>query len=120
MRKVDTYDRFHRHIRAWVARRIDCLVVLGKPGIGKSWAARTAVGDRPCHSFSARQTPIEVYNRLYDHPDWPVMFDDVPALLQDHIFVDMLKNLCETGGKTIRWGTTTDRLQGREKSFDCT
>lgn len=120
MRRVDTYTRFHGHIRAWVAREIDSLVVLGRPGVGKSWAASTAIGSRPCHEFSARQPPIEVYNRIYDHPDWPVIFDDVSALLRDNMFIDTLKSLCETGVKTLRWGTTTDRLEGREKCFRCT
>ncbi|MEE9186639.1 MAG: hypothetical protein V3U10_01245 [Bacteroidota bacterium] len=120
MRKIDTYERFHRHIKAWAAREIESLVVLGKPGLGKSWAARTALADTPYHLFSARLTPIEVYNRLYDNPDWPVVFDDVSALMRDSNFIDMLKNLCEAGPATVRWNTSTDKLEGREKSFRCT
>jgi hypothetical protein len=120
MRKIDTYERFHRHVRAWEAREIESLVVLGKPGLGKSWAARAALGDIPHHRFSARLTPIEVYNRLYDNPDWPVVFDDVSALMRNADFIDMLKNLCEAGPATVRWNTSTDKLEGREKTFRCT
>lgn len=32
----------------------------------------------------------------------------------------MLKGLCETGRRVIRWGTTTSKLEGRPQSFVCT
>ena len=50
----------------------------------------------------------------------PVVFDDISALLTDNNFLDMLKSLCETGKKSIRWGTTTSKLDVRAKSFNCT
>lgn len=120
MRKIDTYERFYRHIKAWAEREIESLVVLGQGGIGKSWAAKNALGHRPYHLFSARQTPVQVYNALYDSPDLPIVFDDISALMRDNNFIDMLKNLCEDGPATVRWGTSTDKLEGRQKSFRCT
>ena len=117
MRRIDTYDRFDRHVRAWAAGEIENLVVLGRPGVGKTWAVTHAVGDQPCNILSARQTPLKVYNRFYDHSTWPVIFDDVSALVHDNNFIDMLKSLCESGARAVRWGTTTDRLNGREKEF---
>lgn len=117
MRKVTTYDRLHRHVRAWAEREIDCLLILGRPGTGKSHSFRDALADQAHHLFSARKTPIQVYIELHDKPDCPVVFDDVSALLRDHNFLDMLKNLCETGTRTIRWGTSTPLLQGRANEF---
>jgi len=119
MKKVSTYERFHRYMLAWLALEIDCLVVRGEPGVGKSWAAQELLKGRPHHWFSARQTPLQVYNRLCDNPDWPAVFDDISALLRDDNFVDMLKNLCEDGVATIRWGSTTSKLGGRPTSFKC-
>ena len=49
MRKIETYDRFHRHIRAWAAREVDCLVVLGEAGTGKTHSYRDVLGNRSCH-----------------------------------------------------------------------
>ena len=121
MRKIDTYGRFHRHIRAWAEREVDCLLVLGRPGFGKSSTVKQVLGDRPHHLFSARQAPIEVYKALYDAPTLPVVLDDVGSLLKDPHFIDMLKNLCETEArKTLRWQTTTTKLDGRDTSFVCT
>jgi hypothetical protein len=120
MRKIDTYERLHRHIRAWADREVDCLLVLGKPGTGKSHSYKDVLGNRKHHLFCARKSPIQVYCDLYDAATLPVVFDDISALLSDNNFIDMLKSLCETGRKVIRWGTTTLKLENREKSFTCT
>ncbi len=120
MRKIQSYDRFHRHIRAWLDGELDCLLVLGRPGTGKSHAYKEVLGNRPYHLFSARQSPLQVYCRLHDKPDQRVVLDDISSLLVDANFIDMLKNLCETDRKVIRWGTTTAKLNGRRRSFVCT
>ncbi|MGD2111691.1 MAG: hypothetical protein PVI86_20130 [Phycisphaerae bacterium] len=119
MRKVEDYDRYHRHIQAWAKRDIDNLVVKGEPGFGKSWAAKTVLEGQPHHWFSARQSPLFVYRELCDQPDWPIVFDDVASLLRSADFVDMFKNLCEDGVATLRWGTTTAKLEGRPNTFRC-
>ena len=64
------------------------------------------LGTRPHHLFGARKMPIQVYCELHDNPAWPLVFDDISALLSDNNFIDMLKSLCQTGRKVIRWGTT--------------
>jgi hypothetical protein len=120
MRKVDTYERFHRHIAAWLDREIDPVLVVGPPGVGKSHAYATRLGNRPYHRFGGRQTPLHVYKSLHDDPHLPVVLDDISALLQDDCFRDMLKGLCESGERNLHWGTTTSKLEGRTRSFCCT
>jgi len=116
MRQVPTYDRLHRHLRAWADREIPCLLVMGRPGTGKSHGYRDALKGQAYHEFCARKTPIQVYVDLCDAPHKPVVFDDVSTLLRDNNFIDLLKNLCETGTRTIRWGTSTPLLEGRPQS----
>jgi hypothetical protein len=120
IRKVETYDRLERHVRAWVNREIDALVVFGPPGVGKSCAYKTALGNRPHHLFGGRLTPLQAYLALCDAPHLPVVLDDISALLRDDNFRDMLKSLCETSRRVLRWGTTTAKLDGRPTSFTCT
>ena len=120
MRVIETYERYHRHIHAWVEREIDCLFVLGSPGAGKSESYRRSLGNRPYHLFRARKSPLTVYCDLYDDPSWPVVLDDISALTKDDNFIDMLKSLCETGRKEIRWGTSTPKLGDRKRRFVCT
>lgn len=120
MRKIITYERLHRHILAWTKLDILRLALFGPPGVGKSYAYKNALGNRRYHLFGGRQSPLQVYNTLYDAPNLPVVLDDISALLKDDHFRDMLKNLLETGERVIRWGTTTRRLEGRHTFFVCT
>ncbi len=120
MKKVPTYERFHRYMLAWLARDFGCLTICGDPGVGKSWAARELLKGRPYHWFSAKQTPLLVYNQLCDNPHWPVVFDDVSGMMRDSNFVDMFKNLCEDGVATVRWGSTTAKMKARPTRFQCT
>ena len=120
IRKVDTYERFHRHLASWVDGEVPCLLVVGPPGTGKSHGYRSALGNRPKHVFGGRQSPLHVYMTLHDDPHRPVVLDDISALLRDDTFRDLLKGLTDTGPRVIRWGTTTSKLQGRPTSFTCT
>ena len=120
MRKVDTYERFHRHIDAWLDREIDPVLVVGPPGVGKSHAYASRLGNRPHHRFGGRQTPLHVYKAMHDDPHLPVVLDDISALLQEDCFRDMLKGLCESGRRVLHWGTTTNKLEGRPRTFTST
>jgi len=120
IRTIDTYERFHRHLASWVDREVPCLLVVGPPGTGKSYGYRSALGNRPKHVFGGRQSPLHVFMTLHDAPHQPVVLDDISSLLRDDQFRDMLKGLCDTGPRVIRWGTTTPKLQGRPTSFTCT
>ena len=113
MRTIDTYERFHRHLAAWMAREMLCLLLLGPPGTGKSFGYRAALGNRGYHVFGGRQSPLHVYMTLQDDPDRPVVLDDISSLLRDDLFRDLLKGLTDTGPRVVRWGTTTAKLQGR-------
>jgi len=120
MKTISTYERFHNYLLAWHDRDIECLVVRGNHGTGKSWAVEELLRGRPHHWFSAKTTAFQVYNQLHDAPHVPVVFDDVSTILSDSTFVDMLKNLCERGTSTIRWTSKTPLQEGRSMSFKCT
>jgi len=117
---VKTYQRFYNYMTGWANRKIESLLVVGVPGTGKSHTAKELLRGRPHHWFSARQTPFEIYKQVCDAPHIPIVFDDVGALLHDKLFIDILKNLCERGTSTLRWGTSTPQLEGRPTSFRTT
>lgn len=120
IRVVDTYERFQRHLAAWVDGEIQHLLIVGPGGTGKSESARAALGNRKHHVFKGRQTPFFLYNSICDAPNQPIVLDDIAALLRDPQCRELLKSLCELGERTVRWGSTTNKLDGRPTSFRCT
>lgn len=120
IRKVDTYERLARHVSAWVDREIQHLLIIGPGGTGKSESVRAALGNRKHHLFKGRQTPFFLYSQVCDHPDCPIVLDDIAALLRDAHCRELLKALCELGERVVRWGSTTSKLDGRPTSFCCT
>ncbi len=120
LRKIDTYERFQRHIAAWADCEIECLLILGRGGTGKTHSYKSALGNRPYHLFGGRQSPLHVYLTLHDAPHLPIVLDDISSLLRDQNFRDMLKGLLEIERRVVRWGTTTAKLERRRSSFTCT
>ena len=119
-RQISTYKRLLAHVNAWADGDIDSLLVVGRPGFGKTSAVREAMGARPYHLFRARQSALEIYMTLQDAPNQPCVLDDIGTLLKDSNSIDLLKSLCETSKeKVLRWGSTTSKLDGRAKSFVC-
>jgi len=114
------YKHFYRYMKRWAFRSIESLIVVGTPGVGKSHTAEALLRGRPHHWFSAQQTPLEIYKHICDAPHIPIVFDDVAALLRDKTFLDLLKNLCERGTSTLRWGSSTPKLEGRPTRFRTT
>ena len=119
MKTFDKYERFFNYLLTWLGGGIESLVIVGSPGVGKSWAVEELLEGRRHNLFSARQSALQVYKRIHDDPSIPIVFDDVSSLLRDDTMVDMMKNLCERGTSTLRWGTDTPKLEGRPKSFQC-
>lgn len=120
MRRVTTYERLHRHVAAWVDREIDRLLILGKPGFGKSSSYKQGLGNRPHHIFGGHLSPLQLYLQLCDDPRRPIVLDDISLLLKQDVFRDMLKALCETGERIVRWNTTSSKLRDRPKEVRCT
>ena len=58
MRKITTYDRYDRHIAAWVAGEIEALLVAGPPGNGKSYSYEQALRETPHHLFRGNRSAV--------------------------------------------------------------
>lgn len=119
MRQITTYERLDRHIKSWANGSLPYLCVTGKGGLGKTHAYETALGDRPHHLFRGRVSGFQMFTDVRQHPDWPIVFDDVRRLMTDPEAVDMMKQLAETKPhRTIRW--KTNAITDGNKEFVCT
>jgi len=121
MRKIKTYERLQNHVLAWRDRRIQFLVVVGPPGVGKSRVYEDALSNEDYVLFKGRTSAVQIYMTVYDDPDRRVVFDDVGQLLRDSASVELLKSLCDSRSRrVVQWNTATHLLDGRDKEFIAT
>ena len=109
---VRTYPELREYVADFARRDgYRFLVIIGGPGLGKSRMFKEAMGDDVL-LLESRQTPFSVYIDLYEHVDEPVVIDDVDDALKDRVWVNLLKNLCQTERvKTLSWGTRAAKLE---------
>jgi hypothetical protein len=118
MRKVDTYERLGNHLQAWHDHEIPFLVVVGRPGTGKSRAYEDLLADESYTLFRGRTSALQIYIMVYDHPSRQIVFDDVGQLLREPTCLELMKSLCDSRlRRIVQWNTTTQLLDGRDKCF---
>jgi len=119
LRPVDTYKALADHIRSWAEGYTRFLAVVGAPGLGKSFAYEQALNGTEHHLFKGRSSAFEIFKTVHDEPDWPIVFDDVGALLKDQTTVELLKALCDSRpARRVQWRTNTRQLDGRAQAFE--
>lgn len=101
---VTTYDDLHDYARSFARRHHSLLIVLGKPGLGKSRCVRAALGREPHLYLNAHVTPLALYQALYEHRGTPIVLDDVDSLLENRVSLPILKAACDSEPRRqVRW-----------------
>ena len=116
---VRTYDELERYVKAFAARHLNLLIVVGGPGLAKSQTVRRLAGERVCW-IEGNATAFGMYVALWRHKDELVIIDDVDNLYSDRCAVRLLKCLCQTDPvKQIAWQSGSSRLEreGVPRSF---
>ena len=136
---IPTYDNLRRFSQAFAARKFECLILVGPPGVGKSTALAALLPDFPTvvdggppdeelkglkgHArwINSRATGIQIYANLYRYRDAPIVFDDVDQLYRDKQAVSVLKAVTDSRPvRKVAWHTTSNVLaaQGVPREFD--
>ena len=120
---VTTYPDLGRYVRKVEERTLDVLLLLGRPGTGKTERVRGAVhahcGDRAFYVEGHAQ-PFGIYRGLWEHRDQPVILDDLDRLYANPDSVRLLKPLCESKiTKRVGWHSkVTHGDDGPPEEFD--
>ena len=117
---VRTYGELERYVRAFSARHLNLLIVIGGPGLAKSQTVRRLAGERACW-IEGNATAFGMYVTLFRHKDELVVIDDVDNLYGDRSAVRLLKCLCQTDpAKHLAWQSGSSRLEreGVPRSFE--
>lgn len=121
MRTINSFERLKNHYLAVRDGDIRFLVVVGRGGIGKSCMYEEVFPSGKYNHFTGRTTAIEIYCQAYDHPDIPIILDDVGSLLHHCDCIELLKSLCDSREqRVVQWHTKTPFLEGRNKKFIAT
>ena len=108
---VRTYDELERYVRAFCARHLNLLIVIGGPGLAKSQTVRRLAGKHACW-IEGNATAFGMYVTLWQHKDELVIVDDVDNLYSDRSAVRLLKCLCQTDPvKQVAWQSGSSRLE---------
>jgi hypothetical protein len=116
---VRTYSELEKYVRAFFAKHLNLLIVLGGPGLAKSQTLKRLAEERVCW-IEGNATAFGMYVALWQHKDELVIIDDVDNLYSDRCAVRLLKCLCQTDPvKQIAWQTGSSRLkrEGVPRSF---
>jgi hypothetical protein len=100
-----TYQMLHDLSRAFMSGLVNCIILLGKPGIGKSKCFEQLHDANPTRSaiLNGKGTPMAVYRECYLHRHQLLVFDDS----------DSLWGSGGDNGKTIMRQIGTDRPMKR-------
>ena len=113
---VSSYDDLERYIEKVADRSLDLLLLLGRPGTGKTervrQVIRRACGDAALHVEGHAQ-PFGIYRGLWEHRDQPIVLDDVDKLYSNPESVRLLKPLCDSRpSKRVCWISNATRQAG--------
>ena len=122
---VEDFAEFRELVRAWIEGHYELMVVLGRPGVGKSETVERLMFDakgKPNQKWAyikGKITPLTLYQTLYDFRLLPIVFNDVDTLLKEETTVSLLKCVCDTSKvKHVQWTSTHASFGTLPKSFD--
>ncbi len=109
---VTTYKGMNELVRAFAAGHIPLLVIIARPGLGKSRLVQQAVKGQKALIIKLRKSGLDFYTDLYAAKDLPVVLDDADNLMSQPLCREYVKALTETDKyKRLAYGTKTKILE---------
>ncbi|NDB82019.1 MAG: hypothetical protein EB127_04660 [Alphaproteobacteria bacterium] len=128
------FEILHQMTRATIAGDVRAMIVVGPPGVGKSYGVefeleKSGLFDKisgkkiKYEVVKGAMTPIGLYCTLYRHSDRNnvLVFDDCDSVFQDELALNILKAALDSGKKRkIHWNSDSAMLrrEGVPDSFD--
>ena len=119
---VRTYAELRRYATAFAAQSLSFIILLGKPGIGKSHTFRDCVGPSAAW-IDGNASPFGIYCEAYRARNEPIVLDDVDGLYSNKDGVRLLKTMCQSDArKYVGWHSDAPTLkkEGIPKRFETT
>lgn len=118
---LDRYEDLSQFLHSFTKGDLDLLLIVGRPGTGKSQAVKSMLDSAALGSTHEQQGLLYVeghmgsfglYRQLYMHRDCPVVIDDFDRLHSRPDCIRLLKPLCNnTPKKRITWYSNATHQQ---------
>ena len=109
---VRTYNELRELLSAFAADHIPLLVIVARPGLGKSRLAREAVRNKQAIIIKLRKSALDLFTDLFRTKDRQVILDDDDDLMSNRLCREIVKALTETDPyRRLDWGTKTKILE---------
>ena len=124
-RIAERFEILEEMTRATVNGDVRAMVVVGPPGVGKSYGVESELSkagmlddiagrDRCYEVVKGAMTPIGLYCKLYEYSDANrvLVFDDCDSVLMDELSLNILKAALDSSKKrTIHWNADSYKLR---------
>ena len=121
----ERFEILHQMTRAVIAGDVRAMIVVGPPGVGKSYGVefeleKSGLFDKlsgrkiKYDVVKGAMTPIGLYTTLYQHSDANnvLVFDDCDSVFQDDLSLNILKAALDSGKKRkICWNSDSSMLR---------
>ena len=121
----DRFEILNEMTRATVNGNVRAMVVVGPPGVGKSYGVEKELEEsgllddlagrpRKYEVVKGAITPIGLYCKLFEYSDRNnvLVFDDCDSVLGDELSLNILKAALDSGKKrTIHWNADSHKLR---------
>lgn len=121
---AERFSMYEKVVTLASRQRVKSLVVLGQPGLGKSYTIDMVFkqeGMTPDADFievKGHSTPFDLYKTLFDYKDHVVVFDDCDSVLKDATSTNILKAVLDTTGKRrVSWKSKALEVSSYPDSF---
>ena len=102
----------HEYVKMVSKGYFHSLIVVGKPGIGKSYNVIKLLNDTgtPHEYHSGFRSPLSLYNYLFEHQNDLIVFDDTSGIMSNDTAISVLNAALwpVDGKRVVSWGSTTD------------
>lgn len=118
-RQVTTYADLFGYLRDFAGGLYLFLCIVGRPGLGKTEAARHALRGREIYYAKGGQlTALSFYLECHRHLNEPIVLDDVTRFLKDELGANLISALGDTTEeKLLCYATSSRRLGDVPPSF---
>jgi hypothetical protein len=109
---IRTFEEYRKLIVAFFAGYYNLLIVVGRPGLSKSFMFEERMAPSRAILLRGYSTPFKVYQMLWEHRHKSVVLDDAEPLWKNKLGRVMLRCLAEhKAKKLVQWESANRQLQ---------